>query len=280
MKLTDFVKIWSFGCLRLYAQNTVSVHVREYNSGVMRTAVSVALSLVVSCVCGCKHSELDSFRTNWKKLPVSPMAGSIYLQQAETSPCAWHVQANGGRITIQRTSIRNLQRPDEVQLQFAGGTLIGENRGEWGGSLYVLEDRSRMPLKILSQNILRMFPMQADVAVITGDLESNKGSAWLYSNEEGHGWSIQKKADLHGFPIVAGINGDRILFAYGDTVSVMENFNERQVAALPILNIRPNSIAQDAKGDIYVGVNAFVVRLVSDRNGYKQQWFTQRDCLR
>jgi hypothetical protein len=246
----------------------------------MRATISVALFLVFSWVCGCKRSELDSFRTNWKKLPVSPLAGSFYLQQAETSPCTWHVQATGERIAIQRTSIRNPQRPDEVQVQFSGGTLVGVNRGEWGGSLYVLEDRSRIPQKILGQNILRMFPIQDKVAVITGDLESNKGSAWLYSNEEGHGWSIRKKADLHGFPIAAGISGDRILFAYGDAVSVMENFNERQVAALPLLDIRPNSIAQDAKGDIYLGVNAFVVRLVSDRNGYTQQWFTQRECLR
>lgn len=122
--------------------------------------------------------------------------------------------------------------------------------------------------------------MQDGVEVITGDLASNKGSAWLYSNAEGHGWSIQKKADLRGYPRVIGKSGDRMLFAYGDAVSIMENFNERQIAALPLLDVRPNSIAQDAKGDIYVGMNAFVVRLVSGRNGYTQQWFTQPECLR
>jgi hypothetical protein len=116
--------------------------------------------------------------------------------------------------------------------------------------------------------------------VITGDLSSNTGSAWLYSDANGHGWSIQKKADLRGYPRVIGKSGDHLLFAYGDAVSVMETFNERQIAALPMLDVRPNSITQDVKGDIYVGMNAFVVRLVSDRNGYTQQWFTQRECLR
>ena len=246
----------------------------------MRMVVALALTFVISGACGCKHSELDSFHSNWKKLPLSPLAGSFYLQQAETSPCTWNVQANGDRVNIQRVSMGSLQRPDNLRVQFAGGTLVGEDRGEWGGGLSVLEDSNRRPREILSKNVLQMFPMQDGVEVITGDLPSNKGSAWLYSNAEGHGWSIQKKADLHGYPRVIGKGGDRTLFAYGDAVSIMENFNERQIAALPMLEVHPNSIAQDAKGDIYVGMNAFVVRLVSDRNGYTQQWYTQRECLR
>jgi hypothetical protein len=79
---------------------------------------------------------------------------------------------------------------------------------------------------------------------------------------------------------VIGKSGDRILLAYGDAVAILKDFNERQIAALPLLEIWPNSLAQDAKGDVYVGMNAFVVRLVSDRNGYSQQWFTQPDCSR
>ena len=245
----------------------------------MRALVVVALTVVVGCACGCKRSELDSLPSNWKKLPLSPLAGSSYLQQAETSPCAWNVRADGDRIIIQRVSVRSPQRPDKLQVQFAGGTLVGENRGEWGGSLYLLEDSNRTPREILSENILQMFSMHDGVKVITGDLESNKGSAWLYSNAEGHGWVIQKKVDLRGYPKVIGESGERILFAYGDAVSIMENFNERQIATLPMLEVFPNSIAQDAKGDVYVGMNAFVVRLVSGRNGIAQQWFTQRECL-
>jgi hypothetical protein len=262
------------------SQSTATVHVGAYNPNVMRAFVAVAFTLVASCACGCKHSELDSFHSNWKKLPLSPLAGSSYLRQAETSPCTWNVQTNGDRITIQRVSMRSIQRPDELQVQFAGGRLIGEDRGEWGGSLSVLEDGNRTPREILGKNVLQMFPMHDGAEVITGDLLSNNGSAWFYSNAPAHGWVIQKKADLHGYPTVIGKSGERTLFAYGDAVSIMENFNERQIAALPLLEVHPNSIAQDAKGDIYVGMNAFVVRLVSDRNGYTQQWFTQRECLR
>lgn len=250
-----------------------------YNPGVMRTVVAVALIAAVVCATGCKRSELDGFHSNWKKLPRSPLADSYYLRQAEVSSCTWYVQANGDRITIHRVPKRSLQRPRESRLQFAGGTLVGEDRGEWGGSLSVLEDPKRTPREILSKNVLQMFAMRNGVAVITGDLPANEGSVWLYSFNENHGWSIQKKAALHGFPEVIGKSGERMLLTYGDAVSIMDDFHERQIAALPLMETRPNSIAQDAKGDIYVGMNAFVVRLVFDRNGYSQQWFTQRDCL-
>jgi len=242
--------------------------------------VALALTLVVSGTSGCKQSELDSSHSNWKKLQFSPKAGAILLQEAETSPCVWNVQAEGDRVTIQRVSTQSLQRPHELRTQFAGGTLVGEDRGEWGGSLTVLDGSNQSPRNILSKNVLQMFPVRDGVAVITGDLPRNEGSVWLYSNAEGHGWSIRKEAELHGYPKVIGKSGDRILLAYGDAVAILKDFNERQIAALPLLEIWPNSLAQDAKGDVYVGMNAFVVRLVSDRNGYSQQWFTQPDCSR
>jgi hypothetical protein len=201
----------------------------------MRMVLALALTLVIADACGCKHSELDSFHSNWKKLPLSPLAGSLYLQQAEKSPCQWNVQDQGDRINIQRVSMGSLSRPDKLRVQFAGGTLLGEDRGDWGGSLSVLEDSNRTPREILSKNVLQMFPMQDGVEVITGDIPSNTGSAWLYSIAEGHGWSIQKKADLRGYPRVIGTSGDRMLFAYGDAVSIMENFSEHQSRLFPCL---------------------------------------------
>jgi hypothetical protein len=64
--------------------------------------VAFALTLVINGASGCKRSELDSFHTDWKKLLVSPLAGALLSQQTETSPCAWKVQADRGRIAIQR----------------------------------------------------------------------------------------------------------------------------------------------------------------------------------
>lgn len=136
------------------------------------------------------------------------------------------------------------------------------------------------PRKILDKNILQMIALENGVAVITGYLPANEGSVWLYTKVNGSNSTIQKKADLNGYPKVVGRGDNRILLVYGNGVSVVDSdFNNRLISRLPIINVQPNSVAQDATGSIYVGMNAFVVRLVPGRAGYSQEWFTQRACL-
>ena len=166
---------------------------------------------------------------------------------------------NEDGLTIKRIPIKDLQRPREFRAEFAGGALVEENRGEWGGKLSVLEGSNRTSREILNKNVLQLVSMKNGIAVITGDLASNVGSAWLYSNDDGHGWSIQKKAELHGFPKIIGSSGERILLGYGEAISIMDDFDERQITELPMMELQPSSIADDAKGDIYVGMNVFVV---------------------
>ncbi len=259
---------------------TASVHVSGYNPRVMRALFAIAICLLISCAAGCKHSELDSFRSTWKKLSANPLEGSYYLQQAKTSSCKWEVKALDDQIAILRVPVRSVQSPDTLQLEFAGGTLVGENRGEWGGSLLVKENGNGNSREILSENVLKMYPMRDGVVVVTGRLDANEGSVWLYSEAAGHSWQINRKAHLHGYPRTIGKKGDRILFAYGDAVSMMEDFRERQIATLPLLETYPNSIAQDANDNIYIGMDGFVVRLLSDRQSYSQQWFTRPECMR
>jgi hypothetical protein len=128
-----------------------------------------------------------------------------------------------------------------------------------GRKASVLEGSNRTSREILNKNVLQLVSMKNGIAVITCDLASNVGSAWLYSNDDGHGWSIQKKAELHGFPKIIGSSGERILLGYGEAISIMDDFHERQITELPMMELQPSSIADDAKGDIYVGMNVFVV---------------------
>jgi hypothetical protein len=84
-----------------------------------------------------------------------------------------HKPARAG-ITIQRVSMRSLQQPDKLRVQFAGGTLVGEDRGGWGGSLSVLEDSNRTPREILRTGIQRIvqecFPLPPFAGVPRMDL--------------------------------------------------------------------------------------------------------------
>lgn len=241
---------------------------------------AVALTLLVTTTTACKRNELDPFGSGWRRLPLAPLAGASYLQDAETSPCVWEVQMQGNKLAIQQLSLKRSSPPPDIRFQITGRMLIGTDGGENGGSLSVIEGANKLPRKILSVNVLQMIPTQGGVAVITGDLQENQGSVWVYSKSAHDGWSVQKRADLHGFPMITGQSGNRILFAYIDGVSVMKDFKESFLATLPLLRLKPNSIAQGSDGNVYLGMRGLVVRLVPDRNGYSQQWFTKPYCLR
>lgn len=250
------------------------------NSVGISNRIAVGLFLVLWAITACKQSEPSPFGKGWIKLEFSPLPGAQVLEEARTSPCSWSVQADGSKVTVQGLPNGTLQRRLETRIEYAGATLIGEDHGEWGGALLVVDAAGGATRKILDENILQMFALEHGVAVITGYLPANEGSVWFYMKADGSNSSIQKKADLNGFPKVIGRSGNRILIAYGDGVSVIDSdFNNRLIAKLPILYVLPNSIVQDATGNIYVGMNAFVVRLVPAPSGYLQEWFTQRACL-
>jgi hypothetical protein len=245
----------------------------------VRWRISVGLLLAVWCITAC-HRSAPGPLGGWERLKVSPVAGAAVLQRAEVSPCAWSVEANGKNVTVHSISGSKYERPHDLRIQSAGGTLIGEDRGEWVGGLSIVDASGGKPRTILHENVLQMYSSGNGVVVIAGDLPANQGSIWLFAKAEGRDWSIEKKTDLSGYPRAIGQSGDDILLAYGDGVSVVDSgFKEHRIANLPLLDIRPNSIARVAESDIYVGMNAFVVRLALGNNGYSQEWLTEQACL-
>lgn len=245
----------------------------------VRWRTSVGLILAVWCTTGCKRS-VPCPNRGWEKLRVSPVAGAEVLKKAAVSPCTWRVEPDGINVTVHGISGRKYERPHDLRLQSAGGMLIGEDRGEWVGSLSVVDASGGKPRTILHKNVLKMYSSRNGAVVIAGDLPANEGSIWLFAKAAGRDWSIEKKTDLSGYPRAIGQSGDDILLAYGDGVSVVDSgFKEHRIANLPLLEISPNSIARVEKSDIYVGTNAFVVRLALGTNGYSQEWLTEQVCL-
>lgn len=246
----------------------------------LRWRISVGLIVAVWCLAGCKRTGPGRF-SRWETLKDTPVAGAIVLKEAEQSPCTWRVEQEGDNVSPHRVTENGYQRPHELRIQFAGSTLIGEDRGEWGGGLSVIDAQGGKPLMILQRNVLQMFSSDAGVVVIVGDLNANQGSVWLFAKNSSHERAIEMKTDLRGYPRVAEQRGDDILLVYGEGVSVVESgFKERKIADLPLLELHPNSTARVARSDIYVGMKAFVVRLALGANGgYSQQWLTEQGCL-
>jgi hypothetical protein len=216
----------------------------------------------------------------WQRIGVEPLAGSIFLQQGEESDCIWQVNQAAQKVTVSRVSTAVYDRADNERIQTAGGVLVGEDHGEWGGSLSLLETNGGPPRLILDKNVVQMLQMKSGILVVTGDLPANEGSIWLYSITNGREWSIEKRAELSGYPRVIGRSNSGILLVNADGVFLVDDsLKVQKLAELPLFDVRPTSVAEDADGTIYIGMKAFVVRLVPNRTGYTHEWFAGAGCL-
>lgn len=240
---------------------------------------TLVLLFILTGLTSCRCAQ-DPLAHGWTRVNAEPLAGAILLQQGEQSGCIWRVNQEAQKVTVSRVSNTIYEHASELRMQTATGILVGENHGEWGGSLQLLDAKGDPPKQILDKNVLQMFQVQSAVLVITGNLPANEGSLWLYSNMHGQGWAIEKKADLKVYPRAIGKSNGGILLVSSDGVYLVnDGFKILQLAALPLLDIGPNSVAEDTRGAIYIGMKAFVIRLVPNQTGYAHEWFTEPGCL-
>jgi hypothetical protein len=239
------------------------------------------VGVVLYSIASCKRTSDDPL-IDWTAIPGEPAQNAIILQQAEASQCVWRVarDANTRRITIQQT-MRGAHEVHVVRLQTEAGLLVGTNDGEWGGSLSLTDENGILRKRLLDKNVLQLLPSKSGVLVFTGllHLGSDEGAVWLYSKGGDSTWSIRKIDDLNGKPSAVSSNNGDALAVGGHGVYRLDQALSLTEIPLPFTQILPNSIAEDADGRIYVGMNAFVVRLVPAKSGYSHEWFTRPGCL-
>jgi hypothetical protein len=247
-----------------------------------KMGLSILLTSVVLCgIPGCKRISDDPLR-HWEAVPEEPAGNSIILQQAGESHCVWTVaqDADTRHVAIQQT-VRGEPKEREVRLQTKAGVLVGTDNGEWGGSLSLIDANGVETKRLLDENVLQLLPLKSGVLVFTGllHLGTDEGAVWLFSKGSNGNWSIKKIADLNGKPNAAS-NIDGVALAVGGhgVYRLDQSFNLTEIP-LPLEQTHPNSISEDAQGRIYIGMDAFVVRLVPAKTGYTHEWFTRPGCL-
>ena len=242
------------------------------------------LSLACSCMMSCKNLSDDPMAHNWQAMAGEPAANSPILQQAAESQCAWVVSrdAKDAHIKIEGAASLTHQQGREIRLQVETGILVGTNNGEYSGSLSLTDPTGTFTKRILAENVIRLLPVKSGVLVFTGllHLDADKGSVWLYSRTSNNDWSIKKLFELDGYPRAVYSGDEDVLAVTGHSVfRVDQSLNLTKVASLPFAQTLPNSLAEDARGRVYIGMNAFVLRLVPTTTGYTHEWFTKSGCL-
>jgi hypothetical protein len=250
--------------------------------GKLREISTLLACVAFCCIVSCKRTSDDPL-TGWKAISEEPAQNAILLQQAERSQCVWRVGQDAGthRITIQQAA-HEAPKEHQVQLQTETGVLVGTDNGEYGGGLILTDDEGVLTKRLLDTNVLQLLPSKSGVLVFTGllHLSVDEGAVWLYSNGSDGNWSIKKIAALNGKPsVISSANGD-VLAVGAHGVSRLDQALNLTEITLPFAQVFPNSITEDVHGSIYVGMNAFVVRLVPAKTGYTHEWFTKPGCLR
>jgi hypothetical protein len=252
--------------------------IRRYSNA--KSITVAALLLLLTGGTGCQRARLDPLQQGWTNVGSEPLVGSPLLGQAEESSCVWQINQQAGKVTVSRQRILN-QRPQDIRVQTSNGTLIGSNHGEWGGALTISKGKKGPPEKILDGDVLQIVPAREGFLIITGSLPSDEGALWRYSKSLNREWTIEKKADLHGYPQASYETASGIWLATGDSIYLLDDkFEVQNHNDMPWLQLHPNSIAADNSGAVYVGMQAFVVRLTPTGTGYRHEWFVGDGCLR
>lgn len=252
--------------------------------GNLRVKFLGIVCLVCCCILSCKRVSDDPLARNWKAITPEPAAGAVILQHAAESRCVWSVSSDpkDAHVTIEPSAHVVHPQAQEIRLKTEAGTLMGTNRGEYGGSLSLTGPDGAPSKRLLAENVIQLLPVKSGVLVLTGllHLDADQGAGWLYSKISGEDWSVKKLFDLDGYPRAIYSDKGEILVVTGHGVSrVDELLNHSEVALLPFAQTLPNSVSKDALGRVYIGMNAFVVRLVPTKTGYMHEWFTRPECL-
>jgi hypothetical protein len=179
--------------------------------------ITTALFLVLAALTACKRPKSDPLQQGWKMVGNELLPHTPLLQQAEESTCIWQASQTRGQVVVSREG-KFQQRPQEIRVETPQGVLIGTDHGEWGGTLTLSKGKGDPPKKILDEDVLQIIPTRKGFLIITGSLPRNEGTLWLYPSTVNHESTIEKKADLHGYPMAIPATTSGIWLANGDSI--------------------------------------------------------------
>jgi hypothetical protein len=111
--------------------------------------------------------------------------------------------------------VKGLRQPREIKVAFNGNTLIGENKGEWGGSLSVVNQDGTKRI-LIPENIVQLIQEEDELFVFTGlaHLFSAQGAIYKVTHDKA-GVKAEKVTLLPGAPqVVVTERNDRGYFGF------------------------------------------------------------------
>lgn len=209
--------------------------------------------------------------------------GSNDLDCAARASTYWEVASVGDQLTIAE---RSAPRRDFVnRISFAGGSLRGEDGGEWGGGIWWVDAWRLRSAKLSSENLVGFLQTRFGMLGFVGldHLSLRRGQILIIHEPRPGAVPVASVlTELGEAPRAFTIDhSGSILVATGTRILRVADPGPGTTlfASSPFLP-PPGSIAITSAGDVAVGMRLFVLRLLRSTNGPRAQWLLPADCRR
>lgn len=163
-----------------------------------------------------------------------------------------------------KLEIKKVREIDNCELKIAGGTLIGINRGEWGGQLtFKPDDTTKRVVDIKRGNIKFIFNFKDKVYFIEGLAHMGySGGAIFELNTTDNDFTFTKLVDFDDAPEAFTIYKDNFLIATHENFYTVQDFKKELVFKETFWSgLYPNSIAVIDDKNVFIGIRSGIVKL-------------------
>lgn len=163
-----------------------------------------------------------------------------------------------------KLDIKKVKEEKKCTLKIKGGTLIGINRGEWGGQLtFESDDTTKKVIVIKQGNIKFIFHFKDKIYFIEGlaHMSFNNGAIFELDTTNNN-FIFTKLVDFDDAPEAFAIYKDKFLIATYENFYIVQDFKKELVLKETFWSsLYPNSIAVLDDENVFIGIRGGIVKL-------------------
>lgn len=170
----------------------------------------------------------------------------------------------GVKIIDNKLDIKKVREVNKCELKIFGGTLIGINRGEWGGQLtFKPTDTTKKTIDIKRGNIKFVFTYKDKIYFIEGLAHLSISEGALYQlDTTNNNFKFTKLLDFDDAPEAFTIYKDKFLIATHENFYIVQDFKKELIFKETFWSsLYPNSIAALDDKNIFIGIRSGIVKL-------------------
>lgn len=170
----------------------------------------------------------------------------------------------GVTIVDGKLDIKEAKETNKSELKISGGTLIGINRGEWGGQLtFKPKDTTKKAIDIKRGNIKFIFNFKDKIYFIEGLAHMGISQGAIFElDTTNNNFTFTKLVDFDDAPEAFIIYKDKFYIATHENFYIVQNFKKELIFKETFWSsLYPNSIAVLNDKNVFMGIRSGIVKL-------------------